>query len=379
MRKDDVKAFFLIFFILLLISTVVMIGINIYLDIMNKDKNNLNILYEGISTILPKDEEENQTPGEVQNNEVLNQITSAGNQTQAAHPNISEEKEDYYYKQLDNYSKIIYDELKNNKENLKNGTHKISFDKRFDELLKQENGVDALQDYYQSAMETFLYDNPDVFYLDPTKMYINIQTTKKIFTTTYEVFIDSGENSNYLADGYNSKEQILEFENKIKEEVNKILAKTEGKNKYQKIQAVHDYLVDNIVYDESLSKENIYNMYGALVNKESVCEGYAKAFKYLMDKIGVECIVVIGSATDAEGKTQNHAWNYVKFGKEWYAIDVTWDDPIIIGGGKASKKHKYKYFLKGIDTMNKDHTVSNTFVDNGKVYEHPILSATDYQ
>ena len=43
------------------------------------------------------------------------------------------------------------------------------------DLLDKENGAELLQDYYQSAVETYLNDNPDVFYIDPTKMYINIK------------------------------------------------------------------------------------------------------------------------------------------------------------------------------------------------------------
>lgn len=376
MNKDDVKAIFLIFIILLLISGVAIFGIKMYKNIM--DQNDLQQLYQGNVRVEP-DEEENKEPLVVeQGNGVLNQIASAGSQSQTTHPNVSTEKEEYYYKQLDSYAKAIYDKLKDNKENLKSGTYKIDFGKEFSQLLSQENGAELLQDYYQSAMETYLYDNPDVFYLDPTKMYINIQTTKKIFTTTYEVFIDAGSNANYLSEGYNSKQQIIEYENQINHEVEKILEKTTGKSNYEKIQIIHDYLVDNVSYDQTLSKENIYNMYGTLVNKESVCEGYAKAFKYLMNQIGVESIVVIGKATDSNGETQSHAWNYVNFENAWYAIDVTWDDPVLIGGGKLTKKNRYKYFLKGSATMSEDHVASYTFVDGGKVYQHPALSKSDY-
>ena len=120
-------------------------------------------------------------------------------------------------------------------------------------------------------------------------------------------------------------------------------------------------------------------MYGAIVNKESVCEGYAKAFKYLMDQVGIESIVIIGDAKDSNGNTQNHAWNYVNLNNTWYAVDSTWDDPVLIGGGTLTKKYKYKYFLKGSTTMSKDHTESYTFVDNGKVYIHPTLSEKDYK
>ena len=379
MSKHDAKAIFLIFIMLLLISAMAILGINVYNNIM-QENNNQEIFYQGNVTITPDEEESNKPLVVVQGNSILNQVQSAENVSTSTKPTpIVTNKDEYYYNQLNSYSKIIYNKLKSNKENMKTGTYKLEFEKAFDDLLSQENGAELLQEYYQSAMESYLYDNPDVFYLDPTKMYINIQTTKKVFFTTYEVFIDAGNNSNYFADGYTSKQQIIDYENKINEEVQKILVKTNGKNEYQKIQTIHDYLVDNVAYDQTISKDNIYNMYGALVNKESVCEGYAKAFKYLMNQIGVESVLIIGTATDSNGNTQSHAWNYVNFNNNWYAIDVTWDDPILIGGGKLSKKNRYKYFLKGSTTMNKDHTESFTFVENGKVYEHPVLSSNDYE
>jgi len=376
MHKEDIKSFFLIFFILAIISGMVIFGIKIYSYIV-QNENVTEILFSGNGTISPEQDRNNEIVTSP-NNELLNQIQHVENQNQVTEDNLNTIQTGYYYEQLESYSKLIYDKLKSNKENMKSGTYKIDFGKSFSELLSTEGGTDLLQDYYQSAIETYLYDNPDVFYLDPTKMYLNIQTTKKIFTTTYEVYIDSGDNSNYFAEGYNSKSQIIECENKINQEVEKIIEKTSGKTIYEKIKTIHDYLVDNISYEQTVSKDNIYNMYGALVNKECVCEGYAKAFKYLMNQIGVESILVIGIATDSKGNTQNHAWNYVEIDNKWYAVDVTWDDPIIIGGGWLTKKNRYKYFLRGSETISKDHIASYTFIENGKVYKHPALSTTDY-
>ena len=373
MHKEDIKSFFLIFFILVVISAMVIFGIKIYNLIYDKDIT--EILFSGNATIEPEHDKDTQNDIQ-QNNELLNQIQSAESQYKETETNVINTQ--YYYKQLEPYAKIIYDKLNSNKENMKSGTYKIDFGKAFNDLLSAEGGTELLQDYYQSAIETYLYDNPDVFYIEATKMYLNIQTTKKIFTTTYEVYIDSGNNSNYLSDGYNSKEQIIEYENQINQVVQEILQKTTGKTKYEKVKTIHDYFVDNIKYEQTVEKQNIYNMYGALVNKECVCEGYAKAFKYLMNKIGVDAILVIGTATDSKGNTQNHAWNYVELENKWYAVDVTWDDPIIIGGGWLTKKNRYKYFLKGSETINKDHIASYTFVEDGKVYEHPKLSITDY-
>ncbi len=285
----------------------------------------------------------------------------------------------YFYEQLEDYSKIIYNKLLENKENMKTGTYTINFGESFSVLLEQPNGSDLLQDYYQSAIETYLYDNPDVFYLNPKKMYINIQTTKSKFKTKYEVYLNSGNEANYLADGYTTKEEVEIAEQKIQEIKNQIISSIENKSEYEKIKYIHDYLVEQIEYDETLSKNNIYDIYGALVNKECVCEGYAKSFKYLLDEARIENVIVIGKGTNSDGQTESHAWNYVKLEEAWYAVDVTWDDPIVKGFvGYVAQKLKYKYFLLGSKDISKDHIPRTQFVEGGKEYTYPILNENNY-
>ena len=104
----------------------------------------------------------------------------------------------YYYNQLDEYSKVIYNALENNIENLKTGTYKIQFGNEFDSLLKQENGTELLNNKFQVAWDAFYYDKPEVFYLDATKFSLMVQTTTKGLRTSYNVYIDNGENANYL-------------------------------------------------------------------------------------------------------------------------------------------------------------------------------------
>ena len=142
---------------------------------------------------------------------------------------------------------------------------------------------------------------------------------------------------------------------------------------------VHDYLINTIEYETTISKNNIYNIYGALVQNESVCEGYAKAFKYLLDELQIPCVMVIGQATNSKGETENHAWNYVQINGNWYAVDTTWDDPVIIGNGIIGNDVKYKYFLKGQNEFYKDHTPRFQFTDNGRQYTYPQLSVYDYR
>lgn len=373
MKKEDIKAIFLIMILLVLMAILVVFGINIYLKFTGNESTFFEIFEEGFV----------QLPSNVEIQNSLGKVETQGN-SQLDQVKIEEKYEDtksdkgYFYNQLNSYAKIIYEKLEKNKENLKSGTYKLEFGETFNDLLKKENGTELLQNYYQSAVETFINDNPDVFYLAPNKMYINIKTIKKVFYTTYNVYIDSGKMPNYLADEFNSEQEIRKAEEKIKSVTDKLLAKIDKGTDYEKILMIHDYLVNNCSFDQTLEKNNIYNLYGAIVNKEAVCEGYTKAFKYFMDKIGVECIMVIGTATNSQNATESHAWNYVNLNNKWYAIDVTWDDPIVIGHGYVGNDVKYKYFLKGSSTIEKDHFKSGQFTEEGQIYTYPTLNISDY-
>ncbi|MBO7293618.1 MAG: hypothetical protein J6V07_06770, partial [Clostridia bacterium] len=65
--------------------------------------------------------------------------------------------------------------------------------------------------------------------------------------------------------------------------------------------------------------------YGALIKGSCVCQGYAEAFKRLMDAAGIRSEVVCGVVIDdADGY---HAWNTVTLsGGESYHVDSTWSN-----------------------------------------------------
>ena len=283
----------------------------------------------------------------------------------------------YFYNQLEEYSKTIYKAFESNKENMKTGTYKVELGSSLSTLLNQPNGQELLGEYYQSSIEAYTYDNPDVFYLSPNKLYLNIETTTQANRVSYYVYINCGNEANYFIDEFSSKAQVDNAIEKIEQTRNQMIQNRKN-NTYDNIKMVHDYLVENIEYDTSISKENIYNIYGAMVNGEAVCEGYARSFKYVMDSFGIPCTLVIGKGTNSEGKTENHAWNYVQLGDRWYALDVTWDDPISLTGW-VSESSKYRYFLKGSNDMIKDHIPSSQFTEGGKNFSYPPISSSNYE
>ena len=92
----------------------------------------------------------------------------------------------------------------------------------------------------------------------------------------------------------------------------------------EKALLVHDRLAVNCKYDttdaDKLSPD-CYRAYGALVNKNAVCEGYAKAYMYLMNRLSIQTEM-------ATSKKLNHAWNIVTIDGERYHVDVSHDDTI---------------------------------------------------
>lgn len=373
--KDAITTVIISIIIILLLIVFGFFGVIFWNEFKNIQSSFENQEVEAVSTEFSDTmENEIQVPKIIENplDELENSQSSSN--TNVNYDNVTIDK--YFYNQLDDYSAIIYKAFESNKENMKTGTYKIELGNKFSSLLSKSNGQELLQQYYQSAIEAYTYDNPDIFYLNPNKMYLNIETTTKGNTKTYNTFINNGNQVSYLIDEFSSKQQIDEALSKIQSVRNSILQNRKS-NVYDNIKMVHDYIINNTEYDTSISKPNIYNIYGAMINKQAVCEGYARTFKYLMDGLGIPCTLVIGRATNSEGKTENHAWNYVQISGKWYAIDTTWDDPVS-DTGWVSESSKYKYFLKGENDILKDHTPSRQFSEQGKVFNYPTLAKDNY-
>ncbi len=129
----------------------------------------------------------------------------------------------------------------------------------------------------------------------------------------------------------------LEQEKKVDAKIISILKSLNLKKAtdYEKVKAIHDYLINRISYDQSLKKHSAYN---ALIDKSAVCEGYATAAYRLFVDAGLEARIISGTAGGG-----SHAWNIVKVDGKWYNIDLTWDDPITSTGKQVLR---YDYFLK---------------------------------
>ena len=145
---------------------------------------------------------------------------------------------------------------------------------------------------------------------------------------------------------------------------------TANMNAYDRVKAIHDYLVKNVDYDyNGLETGNlqpsVYTAEGALCNGLAVCQGYAEAFELLCAKAGVKAQMVYGDAGNSTDGWQSHAWNVVRIDGEWYQIDCTWDDPLVDGEVISNGENIfYAYFLLTDSEMYTDHIVDYTYSKN---------------
>lgn len=231
--------------------------------------------------------------------------------------------------------------------------------------------MEKLRDEYQNAVDSLRYDDVTWFYIDFTKMALKTTTYTRGDFKWFDIALGVTEGeTDYFQDGFDT-DTVKKVTRQIEKEKDLIIKDAKGSD-YQKIKYVHDWLVDNIEYDETFELANNRNIYGGLIGKKTVCEGYAKTFKYLLDELDIPCILVTGTATNSEGEEENHMWNYVEIAGTWYSFDVTWDDPLLVNGATLSNESRYKYFAQG-DNINSNHTISFTITDNGMEYEFPDI------
>ncbi len=157
--------------------------------------------------------------------------------------------------------------------------------------------------------------------------------------TYKKVKITIKKTPNYYAyAAYTKKEDIPDTEIKAQEIYNVIREVldtqiTEQMSDYEKELALHDYLTTHCVYSNEVDQQpesDIYRAYGALVNQDAVCNGYAEAMHLLLLCAGVNTKFVVGKADGID-----HAWNLVELDGNWYHLDVTWDDPTPDQGEKT--------------------------------------------
>lgn len=361
----------------LLISIVLLLGIYIY-KVVQSNKQQIKLGYEhGVNVVQQlQDEYINVEKIETTENQDTMIVPIIDSYSGEYNFNVVTNNK-YYYNQLDNTAKLIYDTIESNLSNMTSGNYEIKLSSQIADVLYEDYGENKLDTSFQSAWDALMLDRVDTFFIDVTKVNLKMRKTTYGKKVTYALSIAPADSNGYLANGIENKEKVHAILNETKKTRDSIVKSLSGID-YNKIMHAHDWIINNLQYEQNITNNNVYNLYGALIEKSAVCEGYAEALKYILDEVDIPCVLVSGTATNSEGKTERHEWNYVQLYGKWYAIDSTWDDPVVKGTGYVSDSIKHRYFLVGSNEMNKNHFPNGQMTESGQKFAYPTIEIEKY-
>ncbi len=194
----------------------------------------------------------------------------------------------------------------------------------------------STQEEVSQLYDAFMQDNPAFFHVGSVYGYTGRQHgDEQRFTALNLTYTMTAE------ERVKAREQL---EEKAREIVGTVTATD---TPYDIERKLHDALSATCTYHRTAAENreplksfpSAFTAYGALVEGEAVCEGYARAMQYLLQSAGIPATVVSGRDTDDNA----HMWNAVRLGDEMYYLDVTWDD--------STEPMTYSYFNLNTEEM----------------------------
>lgn len=192
--------------------------------------------------------------------------------------------------------------------------------------------------------ECVLNDHPELFYVEGfkyTEHFFGDTLTGISFEGTYSMTKEEAE----LA--------LVQIEQSLSECMREVPL---NEDEYSTVKYLYEYLIDNTEYDKDA--DNNQNIRSVFLGHRSVCQGYAKAMQYMLQKVGIESFLVTGY-TGAE----RHAWNLVRVNGKYYYLDPTWGDASYSYSGSESMENEvflppinYDYFLVTTSEIAKTHS-----------------------
>lgn len=225
----------------------------------------------------------------------------------------------------------LYDALYNGIENME---EKIQIDVPLpsNEVMMNQDKLNVYLDkFFDSvwypAWEAYTNDHPEQFWWAYVQKGNN-QVSPFISANFSIDTIDTEEIKLIIRPHYDSElySKKAEFENEVKK---LLYGLTSNTDEYTREKVIHDRLLAKTTY---IQAEHSSCAYGAIVDGKAVCEGYARAFQYLLMRAGIFSHTVTGLAVDYEASegdnivSTSHAWNLVKIHGNYYYVDATWDD-----------------------------------------------------
>lgn len=220
-----------------------------------------------------------------------------------------------------------------------------------DTLSKEESDIVVSTknpEVLDKAFNCVMLDHPELFYVTGyslTRFTRGKKIEKIKFSGTYTVDFDTAVKRQLLIDAAVKK---------------CLMGIPQNASEYDKVKYVYEYIIYNTEYDvNSVENQNILSV---LLNGRSVCQGYAKTTQYLLNKLGVFCILVEGNVKDNE----SHVLNIVRIDGNYYYLDTTWGDAsynLVSADGDSNisiPEISYDYMCVTDEMIRKTHVIKET-------------------
>ena len=219
-----------------------------------------------------------------------------------------------YVGDIDDFQQYILDCLLTDDSNLTSGNGRGSIDiSHYNIPYSQSNFQELANLIYNESPELFriaelvltYYPSGSMVALKPTYHF----STSAEFQQYYNNFIDVSEN---MLKGVKNNPDLTDVEKAL---------------------ILHDRLALQCEYNsENPDDPSAHTIYGVFCLGTAVCQGYAYAYDYLLEQVGIE-------AEYCSSDSLYHAWNIVYINNTPYHVDVTWDDPTIDTYGRVLHKN----------------------------------------
>ena len=249
-------------------------------------------------------------------------------------PVADEEIVYYYYTQISQEERLLYDAMLALAQNQYNdGSYEES------RLVSLDPSSEEFSISYTRAFNALVNDHPELFWVSMSRAVYQCRyyvlpsfggQYKVIFSL---VFPEAGEEGSGYS-GMDLRNQYTEEQNQLRSAADVLLGQVDFTQSDAGIALqLHDLLLNCAWYNRGAGFDDYaHTAYGALVCDSSgnpggaLCDGYSLAYVYLLERAGLTAAMVSGNAGSADGELEKHAWNIVCLDNAWYEVDATWDD-----------------------------------------------------
>ncbi|MFI3324862.1 MAG: transglutaminase domain-containing protein [Clostridia bacterium] len=190
---------------------------------------------------------------------------------------------------------------------------------------------------------------------------------------TYLAYEDTMEITSFVPTYYLTEDEINEYKISLAQKTAEIITLAQNYDSdYEKALFLYEYIIENTQYNMEVAElisdnqtETYYlsqNLLGVILNGDGICSGYAQAYSYLLEKVGIKSFCVSGQADGV-----SHQWNIIYLDNCPYHVDLTWGDPVSTDG--TSNSISYDYFCMTTEQILQTHTMN---------YDYPICIDTTY-